>query len=310
MEKTFPGNDAAFRNLTNYVRMEHPAPLILLGKRGLGKKSAALSVASQILGIGEASLQASRDFFLLDKGKEPVKVEDVLDILEKSSVAPLGKANVFLICHAERINVQAQNKLLKLLEDRNSRNIILFLCDQDLMIGTIKSRCLTVEFLPLSDAEMENYLAEKGIKDDQNFIAHLCNNCPCLLEEVMAAYPALKEVYTEITAIRRREDLLRVFHLVQEKDSAEFYSVHSEHYTAALQMLLHLFYGLLNFMLHRASKDPGAAKGFGALPDLYAIPELHAVCTAITAHQKRWLAGSYTKNDFFDLARAMILCQA
>lgn len=53
MEKTFWGNDAAYNNLVNYVRMEHPAPLILLGKRGLGKKEAALSVASQILATGK-----------------------------------------------------------------------------------------------------------------------------------------------------------------------------------------------------------------------------------------------------------------
>ena len=51
MEKTFPGNETAYTDLLHYVRMGHPAPLILLGKRGLGKKEAALSVASHILGM-------------------------------------------------------------------------------------------------------------------------------------------------------------------------------------------------------------------------------------------------------------------
>lgn len=306
MDKTFPGNHAAHTNLSYYVQMESPAPLMLLGNRGLGKKSAALSVASSLLGVGAGELHASHDLYILDKGREAIKVEDVLSILEKSALMPLGNANIFLVCHADRMNVQAQNKLLKLLEDRNSSNIVIFLCDQDTMIGTIKSRCMIVEFHPLSDAEMEEYLTEKGIEGDLGFIAHLCGNCPCLLEEVMPDYPSLKGLCNEIKGIRQREDLLAVFHLVQEKDPSEFYSAHAGSYPAALKMLQHLFFRLLRNSLQLPSR---VAEDFGLLPSLYTQRELHMVCTAIAAHQKRWLAGSYTKNDFFDLARAMILCQ-
>lgn len=312
MEKTFWGNDAAYNNLVNYVRMEHPAPLILLGKRGLGKKEAALSVASQILATGKEKIHSSGDFFILDKGRDPVRVEDVLGILEKSTVAPLGNANVFLVCHADRMNVQAQNKLLKLLEDRNSGNIVIFLCDQDMMIDTVKSRCMTVEFLPLSDFEMEDFLAAKGIDCDRSFIAHLCGNCPFLLEEIMPHYPSLKNIYEDMKGIKRREDLLGIFHLVQEKDPAEFYSLHADHYASALQMFQHLFYSLISLMLHMAPEtaSKGTGEDFGSLPGLFTLPELHAVCTSIAAHQRRWQAGSYTKNDFFDLAREMILCRS
>lgn len=309
MEKTFPGNEAAYTDLLHYVRMGHPAPLILLGKRGLGKKEAALSVASHILGATKERLHATGSFFLLDKGREPVKVEDVLDILERSTVSPLGDTNLFVVCHADRMNVQAQNKLLKLLEDRNSGNIVIFLCSQDRMIGTIKSRCMTVEFHPLSDAGMEEYLAQKGIESDRGLIAHLCGNCPCLLEEIMPVYPSLRGICDEIKGIRRREDLLGVFHLLQEKDALEFYSAHAGHYDAALQMLQHLFFGALRLALRPEPGNAASGEGFGSLPGLYTIRELHAVCVSIASHQKRWLAGSYTKNDFFDLARAMIFCR-
>lgn len=307
MEKRFPGNNNAYISLSYYVQMKHPAPLILLGNRGLGKKDAALSVSAHLLGTSIEELHASRDFFVLDRGREWIKVEDVLDILEKSTLAPLNNVNVFLICHADRMNVQAQNKLLKLLEDRNSGNIVIFLCDQDMLISTIKSRCMIVEFHPLCDAEMAEYLKEKGIRSDLDFIAHLCSNCPCLLEEIMPVYPSLKEAYCEMKSLRRREDLLSVFHLVQEKDPSEFYSVHASHYSAALQMVLHLFYGMMQHSLHPA-ETIGLTEDFGFLPGLYTLQELLKVCTAITAHQRRWLTGNYTKNDFFDLVRTMILC--
>lgn len=303
MEKTFPGNNTAYTNLSYYIQMKSPAPLILLGNRGLGKKEAALSVSAHLLEIRPEELHASHDFFVLDRGRDTIKVEDIFDILEKSALTPLGNANIFLICHADRMNIQAQNKLLKLLEDRNSSNIVIFLCDQDMLISTIKSRCMTVEFHPLCDTEMEEYLKEKGIRDDLDFIAYLCGNCPFLLEEIMPVYPSLKETYDEMKSLRRREDLLAIFHLVQEKDPSEFYSVHSSHYFAALQMVLYLFYGMMLYSLY-----PVRDEDFGFLYGLYTLQELLIVCTSITSHQKRWIAGNYTKNDFFDLVRTMIFC--
>ena len=44
MDKTFIGNDEAFLNLNSYAMSQNPGPLILLGKRGLGKRQAAMDV--------------------------------------------------------------------------------------------------------------------------------------------------------------------------------------------------------------------------------------------------------------------------
>ena len=125
MEKTFIGNEDAYRQLTGYLGMQHPGPLILYGKKGLGKRMAAEETSCAILGCGRDELLHNGDFFLLDKKAESIRVEDVLSLLEKSSLAALGSCKVYLICHAERMNVSAQNKLLKLLEDRNRTNIVI-----------------------------------------------------------------------------------------------------------------------------------------------------------------------------------------
>lgn len=304
MTKTFIGNATAYAHMENYVKMNHPGPLILYGKSGLGKRKAALSLAAFLLKCPEDELLRNRDFLLVDKGKETVKVEEILNLLDQSSVAALGTAKVYLICHAEKINAQAQNKLLKLLEDRNRSNIVIFICERDALLATIKSRCLTIEFSPLEDNEMEEYLNSHGIEDDRNFISNLCDNCPYRLEDALEVYPALKEAYSKILSIRHRGDLLSVFHLVKEKDSEEFYSVHSEHYMMALQMLQYLFYSLLLVQLNNV---PDAVSGtFASLATLYFIPETHRICTAIAEHQRLWLSGGYTKNDFFDLVRVMI----
>lgn len=304
MTKAFIGNMPAYMHLENYTKLKYPGPLILSGKNGLGKRRAAFSLAAFLLKCQEDELLRNRDFLLIDKGKETIKVEDILNLLDQSSVVALGNAKIYLICHAEKMNIQAQNKLLKLLEDRNQTNIIIFLCEQNTLLDTIKSRCLTIEFSPLTDNEMDEYLNTCKVESDKCFIRYLCENCPYRLEDVLVVYPALKESYSKILSVRGREELLSVFHLVKEKDSEEFYSVHAEHYLMALQMLQHLFYSLLLLQIH-AVPDV-VPEDFASLAALYSITDTHRICTAIADHQRQWLSGIYTKNDFFDLVRVMI----
>lgn len=295
MIKSFTGNMQAYMHLENYMKLKFPGPLILSGKKGLGKQKAAFSLAASLLGCTEDALPRNRDFMLLDKGKESIRVEDILRLLDQSSVAALDTAKVYLINHAEKMNIQAQNKLLKLLEDRSRTNIVIFLCEQDTLLDTVKSRCLTINFFPLKDSEMEEYLNECGITDDRSFISCLCGSCPYCLEDALTVYPSLKETYSEILSISSRSDLLSVFHLIKEKDSGEFYSAHAEHYLMALQMLQYLFYSLLMSHVHSAVPE-----SLGRLAALYGTADACRICTAVAEHQRQWLSGSYTKNDFFE----------
>lgn len=306
MKKAFIGNDDAYKHLTGYLDMKHPGPLILYGKKGLGKRAAAEEIAAVILSCDKADFVHNLDFYLLDKQNDPIKVEDILALLEKSSIAALGTCKVYLICHAEKMNVQAQNKLLKLLEDRNRTNIVILLCERDTLLDTIKSRCLTISFFPLSGKEMSSYLASKGVSDEDTGLAgFICGNCPYHWEEVSDYFPALKDIGMQMQKISTREELFRVFHLMQEKDAGEFYAVHSGHYIEALSMIQYLFFSLLTVKAATPSYKM-QEDDFGNLKDLYTVRELSAVCSEIAKHQKKWLAGAYSKNDFFDLVRSMI----
>lgn len=94
MDKNFIGNDDAFLNLDSYARSQNPGPLILSGKRGLGKRQAAMDVIAQFMGCSKDELYKDPDFYLLDKQQDTIKVEDILTLLEKSSLAALrGKSS-------------------------------------------------------------------------------------------------------------------------------------------------------------------------------------------------------------------------
>lgn len=305
MEKKFWGNMPAYKHLCNYAAQKYPGPLILVGKQGLGKRIAAFSLAASLLGCSEEILSQNRDFLLIDKRKDPIKVEDILELLEQSNLASLGNRKVYLICQAENINVQAQNKLLKLLEDRNLKNTVIFVCNQDVLLDTIKSRCMTINFSPLAQNEMEEYLNNCKVEKDCDFIMNLCDNCPYHLEEALEIYPDLKNLFQNILSIKQREDLLSVFHLIKEKDPMEFYSTYyTNHFSMGLLMLQYLFYNLL--MAHLYNVPSEIKSIYDNLLSLYSIKDTYQICIAITSHHRQWLSGVYTKNDFFDLVRVMI----
>lgn len=305
MDKNFIGNDDAFLNLDSYARSNNPGPLILSGKRGLGKRQAALDVIAQFMGCDKDELYKDPDFYLLDRQQETIKVEDILALLEKSSLAALRGKKFFLVCNAENMNVQAQNKLLKLLEDKNSTNVLIFLCNQDALLETIKSRCNIIFFNPLSIKEIAPFFLEKGIvQEELLFAAYLCDFCPHAIEEMGEYYPVLLETRNRLMQVRKKEDFFQILHLIREKDPENFYEVHSGHYWVALQMFFYLFEQLLLQKLRIA--EGKSNMDFKRLEELYSLPHIYQVCSKLTAHQKQWQNGSYSKNDFFDLIRSMV----
>lgn len=305
MDKTFIGNNEAFLNLNSYALSQNPGPLILLGKRGLGKRQAAMNIIAQLIGCSSNELHKNPDFFLLDRQQDIIKVEDVLALLDKSSFAALKDKKFFLVCNAENINVQAQNKLLKLLEDKNSTNVLIFLCNQDALLGTIKSRCNIISFDPLSIEEITPYFLEKGIAQEELlFAAYLCDFCPHAIENMGDYYPVLLETCKKLMQARKKEDFFRILHLIREKDPENFYEAHSAHYWVALQMFYYLFEQLLLQKLKIAKT--GNSMDFVSLNKLYSLSHIYQICSKLSAHQKQWQNSSYSKNDFFDLIRCMV----
>ena len=75
----------------------------------------------------------------------------------------MGKNKVCLIWGVERLNIQAANKLLKLIEEppANTYFILVAQSAEDL-ISTIRSRCQMIAFPPIKPLIIENALFEKG----------------------------------------------------------------------------------------------------------------------------------------------------
>lgn len=99
------------------------------------------------------------DLIEIDEDGE-IKVETARRIRSEASVLPNdGARKVFLVRHAERMNVPAQNALLKVLEEPPKYCFFLLLTGQpDRILETILSRCTRYQLPPDEEAPDETLL--------------------------------------------------------------------------------------------------------------------------------------------------------
>jgi DNA polymerase-3 subunit delta' len=100
------------------------------------------------------------DVGLVVAPKRVLKVEQMRAIEREANYRPFeGKARVFLIDDAEKLNDSSDNALLKILEEPpRTSHIILITARPAILLSTIRSRCQVVRFSPLSVAEIEEFL--------------------------------------------------------------------------------------------------------------------------------------------------------
>ena len=83
----------------------------------------------------------------------------------------MGSRRVFIIDQAEALNEEAANSILKVLEEPPAfTHLILITSNLDRILPTIKSRCRTLEFSPISQADIERELERKGLDRERAVI--------------------------------------------------------------------------------------------------------------------------------------------
>ena len=80
-----------------------------------------------------------------------------------------SKFKIYIVDEAEKMNIQAQNALLKTMEEPPSYAVILLLTvNADSFLPTILSRCVRLDLKPVSDEKIRKYLIEqKQVSKDQ-----------------------------------------------------------------------------------------------------------------------------------------------
>lgn len=150
---------------------------ILTGEAGMGRKSLANAFALTLLcekGKSEPCMECHAckqvlsgnhpDLIYVSHDKpNSIGVDDIRDqINETIMVRPYSSYyKVYIVDEAEKMTQQAQNALLKTIEEPPSYAIIILLTtNQEAFLPTILSRCVQLKLKPLKDFVVKSYLTE------------------------------------------------------------------------------------------------------------------------------------------------------
>jgi DNA polymerase-3 subunit delta' len=162
-----------------------PQSLLFAGPEGVGKKQTALALA-QVLNCAHRSPSGDAcgtctvcrrivagtfpDVVLLDKGEEAsIKIDSLRRrVLDLVGYRPFeGRRRVFIIDPADELTVQAQEALLKTLEEPPPATVlILVTAFADTLLATIRSRCRRIRFAPLSTEDLVAVLTRGSARID------------------------------------------------------------------------------------------------------------------------------------------------
>lgn len=175
-----------------------PGALLFTGEEGIGKKRFALEIAralncrtpkdNEACGVCSSCVRIAKlnypqrddsddwsqiiwtdhpDVGLVVAPKRVLRVEQMRQIEKEANFRPFeGKARVFLVDEADKLNDASANALLKVLEEPpRTSYLILITARPAMLLPTILSRCQMIRFSPLTPDEIETHLVKKDLAD-------------------------------------------------------------------------------------------------------------------------------------------------
>lgn len=168
-----------------------PPSLVFAGPAGVGKRLTAVAVAQTLnclhpveypssndaaggastsIGIDACGACASclriargvhADVLVVEPGESgTTKLDQVREAIDRAAYRPFeGRRRLVMVDRADALNVEAQNALLKTLEEPPPASVFVLITDRpDMLLPTVRSRCQRLRFGPLSPVDVADVL--------------------------------------------------------------------------------------------------------------------------------------------------------
>jgi DNA polymerase-3 subunit delta' len=157
--------------------------------------------------------------YLIHEKPNTISVDDIrLQINEDIMIKPYASDyKIYIVDEAEKMNIQAQNALLKTIEEPPSYGILFLLTTNAAgFLPTILSRCITLEMQPVDSGIIKKYLMEKEMIPDyqaQIYAAFAQGNMGKAIK--LASSEEFNEMKTEMVSLLRQIGQMDVYGISQ-----------------------------------------------------------------------------------------------
>lgn len=167
------GNDEIKETLIKSVKLDKTShSYLFMGIDGIGKKMIAKEFAKMLMCLNENKYcdhcksciefdtNNNPDFFYLEPEGNSIKIEQIRELQRKVAEKPIiSNKKIFIIDNSDKMTLEAQNCLLKTLEEPPKYiTIILVTSNENNLLTTIKSRCTIIHFNKISNDDVKNYI--------------------------------------------------------------------------------------------------------------------------------------------------------
>ncbi|EGT4966634.1 TPA: DNA polymerase III subunit delta' [Clostridioides difficile] len=161
------GQNFAKKYLTNSIKKNKLNNAYMFeGMDGIGKKKFADELSKLLLDY--ENLENSPDYVLIKPDGNSIKIAQIRNLQSDIVIRPHKDYKIYIINNAEKMTVEAQNALLKTLEEPpNYAIIILVTNNKESLLETIKSRCDIIKFSPIPIEDLKRYLINTGIEEER-----------------------------------------------------------------------------------------------------------------------------------------------
>ena len=202
---------------------------MFLGTSGIGKKMIAKEFAKMILCQGqqkycnkcksciEFDSNNNPDFQLIEPEGVSLKIDQIRQMQKKIIEAPIiSEKKVYIIDDADLMTTEAQNCLLKTLEEPPEFvTIILIGSRENNFLSTIKSRCTIIKFQDIENEKIKQYLSQNyGISDISENMLEVFSGSIGKAEQLKSK----QELYNNIIEIIENIKILDIIDILKKAD--------------------------------------------------------------------------------------------